>query len=171
MWNGALSENTPDVFSREVDFEGYRVYIARDERQTSFSVVASYDRENWNRYVWNYSTNEFELVVTPFTLVELRCLYGDSCNDTTWHPDQYPRNHPLVLPGGPGGKEQIFFFAPQDFNRSVLANDPINATTPIRKIYPEALKPPTIDVDTIRAWYPNGADTAFLTEDGFLKYY
>ncbi len=170
-WNGALSENTPDVFTRQTDFEGYRVYVARDERPTSFSVVASYDREDWNRYVWDYRTREFQLVVQPFSLAELRCLYGDSCNDTTWHPDQYPRTHPLVVDGGANAEDQIFFFTPQDFNRSVLANDPVNATTPIRKVYPEALKPPTVNVDSIRAWYPDGADTAFLTEDGFLKYY
>jgi hypothetical protein len=171
IWNGAISENTPDVFSREVDFEGYRVYVARDARATSYSVVASYDRENWNRYVWNYTNAEFELVVKPFSLVELRCMYADSCNDTTWHPDQFPRTHPLIIPGGLGGKDQVFYFAPQDFNRSVLANDPVNATTPIKKVYPDAPKPPTINVDTIRAWFPNGADTAYLTDDGYLKYY
>jgi len=171
VWNGALSENTPDIFSREIDFEGYRVYIARDERPESFSTVASYDREDWNRYVWDYAAKEFQLVVRPFTLTELRCLYADSCNDTTWHPDQYPRNHPMVVRGGDNAQDQIIFFTPQDFNRSVLANDPVNSTTPIRKVYPEALKPPTINIDSIRVWYPDGADTAFLTEDGFLKYY
>ncbi|MEW5797259.1 MAG: hypothetical protein AB1772_13000 [Candidatus Zixiibacteriota bacterium] len=171
VWNGARSENTPDVFSREVDFEGYRVYLARDERPSSFSVVASYDRENWNRYVWDYARREFVLVVRPFSLEELRCMYADSCSDTTWHPDMYPRTHPLVLPGGEGEPEQVFFFEPQDFNRSVLANDPVNANTPIRKVYPNAPKPPTINVDSLKVWYPGGEDTLYLTDDDFVKYY
>ena len=170
VWNGARSENTPDIFSREVDFEGYRVYIARDERRKSFSVVASYDRENWNRYIWNFDRNEYELVVRPFDLQELRCLYADSCNDTTWRPEQYPRTRPLVISGGAKREDQIFFFEAQDFNRSILANDPVNANTPIRKIYPDAPKPRTINVDSIRAWYP-GEDTLYLTEDGFIKFY
>jgi len=171
LWNGVLSENTRDIFSHQLDFEGYRVYLARDERRTSYSVLASYDREDWNRYAWDASKSDYVLKVRPFTLNELRCMYGDSCNDTTWHPDQYPRNRPLVIPGGPKQDDQVFYFAPQDYNRSVLANDSINATTPIRKVYPDAPKPPVFNVDSIRSWYPNGQDTIFLTEDGFIKYY
>jgi len=171
VWNGARSETTPDAFSREVDFEGYRVYMARDERRSSFSMIASYDRENWNRYFWDPKKNDYVLNVRPFSLAELRCLYADSCNDTTWHPDQYPRTHPMIIPGGSKQDDQIFFFAPQDYNRSVLANDPINATTPIAKVYPQAPRPPILDAESIRELYPGGEDTLFLTEDGFIKYY
>ena len=171
VWNGVRPESEPDVFSREVDFEGYRVYIARDGRRTSFSELASYDRENWNRYVWDYTRQDFVLLVRPFTLAELRCMYADSCNDTTWHPDQFPRSRPLVVPGGSKVPDQVYYFHPQDYNRSVLANDPVNATTPIRKIYPDAPRPPVLDVDSIKVLYPNGADSVFLTEDGYIKYY
>ena len=171
VWNGVISENTPDVFTRDRDFEGYRVYIGRDSRPSSFSVMASYDQENWNRYMWDAGRKDFTLVVNPFTLAQLRCLFADSCGDTTWHPDQFTRDHPLVVEGGPTGGNQVYYFTPQDFNRSVLANDPINATTPIKKIYPEALRPPILDADSIRARYPNGEDTLFLTEDGYFKYY
>jgi len=171
VWNGLRSETEPDVFSREVDFEGYRVYIARDERRSSYSVVASYDRENWNRYKWDAARGEFKLIVKPLGLTELRCMYADSCNDTTWHPDQFTRNNPLVIPARPGVKQQIYFFEPQDFNRSVLANDPVNATTPIKKVYPDAPYPPVLNADSIRVLYPNGEDTLFLTEEGNFKYY
>ena len=99
LWNGVLSETTRDIFSREYDFEGYRVWLARDERATSYSVVASYDLEDYNRWEWSEATGSFVLLESPFTLQELRCLYGDSCGDATWHPDQYPRNHPLVAAG------------------------------------------------------------------------
>ncbi|UCC44309.1 MAG: hypothetical protein JSU65_14575, partial [Candidatus Zixiibacteriota bacterium] len=43
VWNGARSETTVDNFSGEIDFEGYRVYIGRDERRSSLSVLQSYD--------------------------------------------------------------------------------------------------------------------------------
>jgi len=170
VWNGAASENSRDIFSREIDFEGYRVYVGRDERRSSFSIVASFDRENWNRYVWDYDRHKYTLEVRPMTLDELRCEYADSCGDTTWHPDHYPRTRPLVVPN-PKGDDEICYFTPQDYNRSVLANDPINATTPIRKTYPDAPKPPIIDVDSIRILYPNGEDTLFLTDNGFIKCY
>ncbi|UCC45092.1 MAG: hypothetical protein JSU65_04010, partial [Candidatus Zixiibacteriota bacterium] len=45
LWNGARSETTVDNFSGEIDFEGYRVYIGRDERRSSLSVLQSYDFE------------------------------------------------------------------------------------------------------------------------------
>ncbi|MBD3332912.1 hypothetical protein GF356_08675, partial [candidate division GN15 bacterium] len=79
-FNGTRSETTPDVFSREIDFEGYRVYIGRDDRAPSFSVVASYDIEDFNKWVYNPDPkiDDFELLEAPFTLKELRCLYGDS---------------------------------------------------------------------------------------------
>ncbi|MEW5795589.1 MAG: hypothetical protein AB1772_04430 [Candidatus Zixiibacteriota bacterium] len=168
LWNGVLSETTRDVFSRELDFEGYRVWIARDDRPSSYTVLTSYDLEDYNRWEWSEAYGEFILRESPFTLQELRCLYGDSCGDTTWHPNSYPRTHPLRVPGNP---EQIYYFEPQDYNRSVLANDPINATTDIRKVYPGAPKPPVPIPDSIRAMFPNGADSLYLTSDGFIKFY
>ena len=169
-WNGVMCENTPDVFTREIDFEGYRVWIGRDDRRGSYSVVASYDLEDYDRYEWVPATHEFRLLCSPFSLTELRCLYGSSCDDTLWHPLVYTRSHPLVLPDAPDGSTRVYYFEAQDFNRSVLANDPINATTQIRKVYPQAVKPPLNDPDSIRYYYPD-QDTLYLTEEGFLKYY
>lgn len=172
IWNGVLSENTPDVFSREYDFEGYRVWLSRDERRSSYAVVASYDIDDYNRYTFNPNTGSFELKDSPFTLHALRCLYADSCNDTTWFPSAYPRYHPLVVPSQtPGADPSVYYFEPQDFNRSVLGNDSVFANTPIRKVYPRAPKPPLLNPDSIRFYFPNGADTLYLTEEGFIKYY
>ncbi len=171
LWNGVRSETTRDVFSREIDFEGYRVWIARDERRSSYSVAASYDIEDYNRWDYNQARSRFILKESPFSLEELRCMYGDSCGDTTWHPDFYPRSQPLVVPGEPGQDDLACYFEPQDHNRSVLANDPINATTPIKKVYPDAPRPPVLEPDSIRVLFPNGEDTLYLTEEGFIKYY
>ena len=172
IWNGVLAENTPDVFSREYDFEGYRVWIGRDERSPSYSVVASYDIEDYNRYDYSTVTETFELNQSPFSLTQLRCMYADSCGDTTWHPLDYPRFRPLKLPPeNPGDDPQVFYFEPQDHNRSVLGNDPVNGTTPIRKVYPGATKPPMLNPDSIKVYFPDGEDSVYLTEEGFIKYY
>ncbi|MCK4301888.1 MAG: hypothetical protein KAW91_03900, partial [candidate division Zixibacteria bacterium] len=157
-FNGLRSETTRDVFSRELDFEGYRVYLARDERASSYGVVASYDREDYNKYIWNENKHPypgFELLEPPFTLEELRCLYGESCDDMSFHPLDYPRNstyrHPLY-------PDSEFYFAPQDFNVSHLG-----VNTPIRKIYPDQPYPSSLS--------PDSAGPEELTEDGRLMYF
>ena len=171
IWNGIESENSRDPFTREYDFEGYRVYIARDDRPSSYSVVTSYDRENYNRWEWDARTEHWHLKTTPFSLEQLRCLYADSCNDLSWHPDNFPRTYPLIIPGGSKNPDRVYYFEPQGYNRSILANDPVHATTEIKKVYPYALKPPFVDPDSIAVYFPNRDDTAYFTPEGYLKYY
>ena len=171
-WNGVLAENVKDVFSREYDFEGYRVYISRDERLSSFSMLASYDIEDYNRYTWDPNLGLFRLRESPFTLEELQAIHGDG--DTTWYPLDYTSNRPLIdsgivvdTLGDTSYVELIYFFEPQDYNRSILANDTVNGNTPIRKVYPEAPKPPALALDSI----PDSVFSDYVTEDGFFKYY
>ncbi|MFQ5453922.1 MAG: hypothetical protein ACE5D6_07015, partial [Candidatus Zixiibacteriota bacterium] len=157
-FNGLRSETTLDQFSGLADFEGYRIYIARDERASSYSLIASYDKEDYNKFVWNEERLPFagyELLDHPFTLEELQCLYGDSCSDTTFEPLKYTRSFPFVHPSFP---DSIFYFEPQDFNASELSNN-----TPIKKKYPNQEYPSTLN--------PDSAGTDELTEDGYLKYF
>jgi len=170
IWNGVLSENTPDRFTRLYDFEGYNVYIARDNRPTSFSIAVSHDRENYNIWEWDETAREFAIKTRPFSLLELRCMFADSCNDPHWFPEQYPRNHPLVIYGGPKKDDVVLYFERQGYNRAVFAGEP-GATTEIRKVYPEAPKPPVVDPDSIAYYFPERDDTLYFTPDGFLKYY
>jgi hypothetical protein len=171
IWNGLRSETTRDVFSREFDFEGYRVWLARDERHSSYAVVASYDLEDFNQWEFSDAKNKFILRQSPFSLDELRCMYGDSCGDINWHPDRYTRSRPLIIQNQPGRTDGTYYFEPQDYNRSTLASDSGIVTSPIRKVYPRALKPPVLDADSIRILFPGDESDQYLTEEGFLKYY
>ena len=171
VWNGAVTENTPDPFSRRYDFEGYTVYISHDSRASSFSQVTTYDKENWFLWQWNTERRSFVCAPSPFTLEQLRCMYADSCKDESWHPDQYRKDNPLIIPGGPKREPVVIYFEQCGPNRSILANDPVNATTAIRKVYPHAPKPPFVDPDSIAAYFPNRDDTTYFTEEGFLKFY
>jgi hypothetical protein len=171
VWNGAVTENTPDWFSHKYDFEGYRVYLALDDRPASFSLITSYDKENFNQWEFDYNANEFACYNDPFTLQELRCLHGDSCGDTTWSPFWYTRTNPLVIPGGPKKDDRIMYFEPMGDNRSILADDPVNANTRIRKTYPYAPRPPHIHPDSVAIYYPDRDDTIYFTPDGYMKYY
>ncbi len=155
-FNGLLSETTRDVFSGDHDFEGYRVYMARDIRASSYTLIASYDREDYNRHVLNERLGTFELLETPFTLDQIRGLFGEG--DPTYDPLAYSRTNPdtLLRPGDT--IPQIFFFEPQDFNASIPG-----VSTPIRKIYPNQPYPTTLN--------PLEALPEELTEDSYLKYF
>ena len=171
-WNGVLCENTPDVFSKELDFEGYRVWMGLDERESSYSLFSSYDIEDYNRWDYVNDTVGFKLLVSPFTLEELRSLYAP--DDTTWSPLDYPRAIPLKVRDELGRVTSTHYFEPQDFNQSNLGNYE-NAQTAIRKTYPNEPKPPDtlvmLTADSIRTLFPDGADSLYLTEEGFFRFY
>ncbi len=151
-FNGYFSETTRDVFTQLVDFEGYRVYTALDDRPGSFSVVRSYDLEDYSRFVWVDRDEGSKWIrdEEPYTLEELRAIYDDS----TFAPLRYTRAHPLSRDG------QFFFFEKQDFNQSSLL-DPDG----IRKVYPDAPNPGT---DTT-AWQEE--DLVFDYGTPLPKYY
>ena len=159
QFNGELSENTADPFSGVHDFEGYRVYIGRDDREGSFSVVASYDHENYDKLVFRPEVKPlgaYEVQDLPFTLEQLRCLYGfgdDPCHDTLFDVNKYSASAPYVMPDFP---DSVFYFVPHDYNRHILG-----VQTPIRKVYPDEPKP------TLGG--PYSPDQ--LTPEGHLKYY
>jgi hypothetical protein len=159
-FNGLLSETTKDLVSNRIDFEGYRIYLGRDDREASLSVAAGYDQKNYDKFVYNpkiYPSGGFEVQETPFTLDRLRCLYGlgdDPCHDSLFDPLAYTAGAPYRLPGHLG--DSIFYFVQHGHNAGRLGID-----TPIRRLYPNSLKP--IPGEPI-------PDSAY-TEDGYLKYY
>ncbi len=159
-FNGLLSETTKDLVSNRIDFEGYRIYLGRDDREASLALAAGCDLKNYDKFVWNpkiYPSGGFEVQEVPFTLDQLRCLYGlgnDPCHDSLFDPLAYTAGTPYRLPGYLG--DSIFYFVQHGYNASRLGID-----TPIRKLYPNQPKP--IPGEPI-------PDSAY-TEDGYLKYY
>jgi hypothetical protein len=127
-FNGFFSETTRDVFTNRVDFEGYRVYSSLDDRPSSFSVVSSYDRDNYSRIAWRDDEGRTGWVrdEAPYSLDSLRILY----NDPEFEPLRYTRANPVRRDGVPA------YFEPQDHNQSDLT-DPRG----IHRVYPEATDP------------------------------
>lgn len=156
-WNGFYSETTRDVFSGKLDFEGYRVWVSYSPDASSYSVVASYDIEDYNRLIWNKVREEWQLLETPFTLDSLKAIYGEDFN-----PDDYPLDNPLVVGFPPS--DTAFYFISQDWNQADLTD-----TLGIHKVYPNEPKPPDtlLNIDSARVYLPE-----VLTPDGlFFKYY
>ncbi|UCC44881.1 MAG: hypothetical protein JSU65_02850 [Candidatus Zixiibacteriota bacterium] len=173
-WNGFHSETTVDNFTGNIDFEGYRVYLGRDDRRSSMSVIQSYDRDNYQKWVWDDSVQVegrlggYVISERPFTLEELRCLYApNGCYDSLWHPLDYPRSNFFVFQST--GRDSLFYFEPQDFNRSVLANY-LNATTQIRKRDLSAIEP-TAEWIEDTSLIPDSLHDRVLTDDGYFLYY
>ncbi len=158
-FNGMRSETVSDVFSDLKDFEGYRVYFGRDNREESFQLVAQYDRLNYDKYVYTVRGNlppEYIRLDNPYSIDSLRCLYGtgpDPCADSSFDPLRYTPAHPYLMAGF---SDSIFYFDRHDYNQSEFG---IN--TPIEKIYPDQ-EPPSSLLN------PRPDE---LTEDGYLKYY
>ncbi|MCH7649157.1 MAG: hypothetical protein IIA83_11195, partial [Thaumarchaeota archaeon] len=144
-FNGYRTETTKDPFSRIIDFEGYRIYIARDDRATSYSRLVSYDRENYNKWVFNEDAVPpvFELNDAPFTFEELFNSYD--LGDSTFDPLNFTRNRPYnyIHPTDPANDSQ-FFFEAQGFNVSSLT-DPNG----IRKTYDAQPYPSTLNLDSL----------------------
>ncbi len=127
-WNGYLSETTPDVFLHKIDFEGYSVYSALDDRRSSFSLLSSYDREDYNRFRWEAPPSGapgWALDEVPFTLDSLRTLYGPDFN-----PSSFTRLQPLLDNG------TYYYFSPQGSNASSLI-----LPGGVHKVYPDAINP------------------------------
>ncbi len=151
-WNGQKSENTKDVFSNMLDFEGYNVYYSYSPDVGGYSVLSSYDKENYNRWIWNSARGLWELKEIPFSLEELRVIYDDAGFD----PNLYPREHPF------NHFDTAFYFSAQFNNQSDLTD-----TLLIHKVYPDEPHPTQLNIDTAQVYYEEE-----LTPDGlFFKYY
>ena len=158
-FNGQASETTKDIFTQIIDFEGYRVYFGRDARKESLSLLASYDIEDFDKFVYDpqlYPSGGYRIQSAPMSLQEIRCRYSrapDPCNDLTFDPLFYSPGNPYVNPAFP---DSAFYFAKHDANASLLG-----VATPIIKVYPNQSLPEPGDTLNPEA----------LTPDGYLKYY
>ena len=151
-WNGFNSETTPDPITKTVDFEGYRVYTSLSNNRDDFTILTSYDHENFNRYRFLSDAGSFELREAPFTLQELRAIYGPQ-----FEPLMFGLDNPLVFTDPKTGEEDVFYFTQQDWNQSAL-----NQPGTIAKRFPNAPNP---GIDESK-WTADD-----LTEDGDPKYW
>jgi len=160
-FNGQYSETEKDIFMQIPDWEGYRIYLGRDERHASLAVIGSYDKLDYDKLFYNQTLlngPEWQLVDRPFTVEELRCMYGAGpypCEDSTFDPLLFTQFRPYLSPVYP---ESIFAFVPHDYNTSDLGFN-----TPVTKTYPNMPDPRLLPADSIT---PD-----MYTDDGYLKFF
>ncbi len=156
-WNGRVAETTEDRFSQIKDFEGYRVYLSISERDDDFMLLSSYDLDDYDRFVYNSNRGEWDFVDSPFTLEQLRRLYGSDFEPLEYYDEEH--NFQAIDRGT--GQLKAYYFRRHDWNQSDYRD-----TTLIHKIYPDQPYPSTLDLDSAAMFYPEE-----LTEDGYLKYF
>ncbi len=157
-FNGSESETSKDIFTRMNDFEGYQVYLSRDDREQSYSLIASYDIENYDKYIWNEEKQPdpgWELLDFPATLQEIRCKYAYNCNDSAFDPLRFRPSQPYQLLNYP---ESLFYWVKHQWNVSEFG-----VTSDIKKRYPLARDPTKVPADSLT---PDD-----YTDDGYLKYF
>ncbi|MGH8015136.1 MAG: hypothetical protein ACREBV_03000, partial [Candidatus Zixiibacteriota bacterium] len=157
-FNGQESENSKDIFTQMNDFEGYHIYLSRDEREPSYSLIATYDIENYDKYIWNYDKQPdpgWDLLDFPMTPEEVRCNYAANCSDTLFDPLSYRPGRPYQHRSFP---DSLFYWEKHQWNVSEFG-----VTSDIKKIYPNARDPRIVPVDSLT---PDD-----YTADGYLKYF
>ncbi|MEW5794837.1 MAG: hypothetical protein AB1772_00620 [Candidatus Zixiibacteriota bacterium] len=159
-WNGFRAETVFDVFTGEVSFEGYNLYVSRTEYSGDEVLVGTFDIEDFCRYEWNSDYEDWIIREERFRIEDARCAYApNSCNDLTWHPLDYSRQQPYIMPGYP---DSVFYFEPIGHNQHVFGLE-----TPFAQKYPHAPLPPydsPLDV-------PADSVDYYLTADGYFKYW
>ncbi|MCX6826420.1 MAG: T9SS type A sorting domain-containing protein, partial [candidate division Zixibacteria bacterium] len=156
-WNGQLSETTPDQFSQQIDFEGYRVYTSLTGKVDDYSLLSSYDVENYDRWEYDKDNKIWNIVNRPYTMSLLRQMYGDNFNPTYY----YNSDHLFAFYNFRTRKYEEYYFTRHDWNQSNYRD-----TTKIHKVYPDQPYPSTLNRDSAAMFYPNE-----VTSEGQLKYF
>ncbi len=84
-WEGARTESAVDPFSLQRDFEGYRVYVGKFDLDDQYSLIASWDREDYVRLEYHPETGSWEQISYALTPAEWQLTLGDD----TFHPQDY----------------------------------------------------------------------------------
>lgn len=156
-WNGYVSETTPDQFSQRIDFEGYRIYTSRSGQSSDFTMVTSYDVENYDRWEYDSQLQSWIVKNQPYDMRLLRNMYGGDFDPTPY----YNTDNLFAFYNTRVGQWETYFFTRHDWNQSDLRD-----TNLIHKVYPDQPYPSTLNLDTARMFYPDE-----VTPEGNLKYF
>lgn len=77
-WHGAMTEGYTNPFSMTRNFEGYRVYLGLHDRDDDFSLVATWDKEDFNRFAFDARAGQWSQISYPSTAAEWRAILSDN---------------------------------------------------------------------------------------------
>jgi hypothetical protein len=152
-WNGMHTETYLDIFSGKQDFEGYRVYMAREQKLDAFALLTSNDRIDYNMYKWDVGKSKWFLTGIPLTPAEINDFFDEEVN-----PLDHPESNPYVTLDG-----IKYYFDKVDWNQ--WFSDPHG----MKKVYQAEIDDGEVTADTGQAEFPDN----YVTIDGetYHKYY
>ncbi|MFH1605455.1 MAG: hypothetical protein ABIH03_16285, partial [Pseudomonadota bacterium] len=117
-WSGRNTETVRDPLSREIDFEGYRLYVSRSGASDRYSLIASWDFEDYQRYVYDPRRGgRWKQTGNPMTVPQLQEFFDDDLD-----PSLYPvpsletcYKESVIVNGFPS--VQRWYFSPHENNR------------------------------------------------------
>jgi hypothetical protein len=127
-WSGAYSETFLDPFSRQRDFEGYRVYLGKFDQDEQYSLIASWDKEDYKRLAYDSEIRRWLPVSYPHAREEWPAILGDPAFDiadyaTPSFEDTYIDTVVDTLRNPQGEiiatqpRERRSYWVPEDYNR------------------------------------------------------
>jgi hypothetical protein len=159
-WNGHASETEIDFMSRLQKFEGYRCYMSTSGARGTYSLLGSYDVEDYVASVWSSELGRWIGTGERLTLENAVCRFAaGGCGDNSWHPMDYAPQQPYIMPGY---SDSVFYFEPILVNACEFGHE-----TPFVKRFPAASRPGYASPEDV----PQDSVDYYLTEDGYFKYY
>jgi len=84
-WSGAETELYRDPLIRKMQFEGYRFYMGKFNDDSQYSLIASWDREDFRRYAYDQELGQWLPISDPMTIAQWQ--------DFLAHPDFTPLDY------------------------------------------------------------------------------
>lgn len=124
-WNGQESENYVDFLTQEKNFEGYRVYYGEANRLSDFSLLCSYDLNDFDVYQFSEGLILWDKINVAIMRDSLKRLYGSSFDPGEYYDGEHYFTDPVT--------GNYLYFHPHEWNKSDLSD-----STRIHKVYPSA---------------------------------
>jgi len=117
-WSGRNTETVADPLSKNYDFEGYHLYVGRLNAVSQYSLIASWDIEDYLRYIYDPRRGgSWVLQGNPIPIDSLRAMHGDDINPNLHTEPSFATCFRDTVPDVHGyRRERCSYFVKQDAN-------------------------------------------------------
>ena len=99
-WNGARSQSEPDIFSNQIDFEGYRIYMSQTGKIGEYALLGDFDLIDFDSTYLDSTSTPAEWKLWSEAPRRLEAFYDSTTfGDTTAYPPSFdPNTDPNWVP-------------------------------------------------------------------------
>jgi hypothetical protein len=125
IWDGSATESEPDIFSGQMDFEGYRIYMSRTGRLGEYTLLGDYDLVDFDSTYLDSTVTPpvWKLWKQPPRRLEAFVDFGypadfDPDTSANWVPHSW-NNDLSVLADDSSDTDTLYTFTVRDLSESV----------------------------------------------------